>query len=83
MLFHSRYDKTSFQKKAGFYSIRACLIIGLICMLLTKINVNAAPRVQDTGDKIVIVIDPGHGGENLGAQYDGYVEKEMTMTVVI
>lgn len=23
---------------------------------------------------IVVVLDPGHGGENLGAQYDGYTE---------
>lgn len=30
---------------------------------------------------IVIVIDPGHGGENLGAEYDGYTEKDMTLVV--
>lgn len=30
---------------------------------------------------LVIVIDPGHGGENLGAEYDGYTEKDMTMAV--
>lgn len=83
MLFHSRYDKTSFQKKAGFYSIRACLIIGLICMLLPKINVNAAPRVQNTGDKIVIVIDPGHGGENNGTTENGVLEKSMNMTTAL
>ncbi len=29
----------------------------------------------------IIVIDPGHGGENLGAEYDGYTEKDMTMKV--
>lgn len=28
-----------------------------------------------------VVIDPGHGGENLGAQYKDYTEKEMTMIV--
>ena len=32
-------------------------------------------------DPIVIVIDPGHGGENLGAEYDGYTEKNMTLVV--
>lgn len=37
-----------------------------------------ALSVQAT-EPIVIVIDPGHGGENLGAEYDGYTEKEMTM----
>ena len=30
---------------------------------------------------IVVVLDPGHGGENLGAQYDGYTEKDLTMAV--
>lgn len=29
----------------------------------------------------VIVIDPGHGGENLGAEYESYTEKDMTMIV--
>lgn len=41
-----------------------------------SLTVRAAPQ-----EKLVIVIDPGHGGENEGAKYDGYVEKEMTMTV--
>ncbi len=29
----------------------------------------------------VVVIDPGHGGENLGAKPDGYLEKDLNMTV--
>lgn len=29
--------------------------------------------------QIVVVIDPGHGGENLGGQYEDYTEKEMTL----
>lgn len=32
-------------------------------------------------EPVIIVIDPGHGGENLGAEYEDYVEKEMTMIV--
>lgn len=32
-------------------------------------------------DELVVVIDPGHGGENLGANYDGYLEKEMNLIV--
>ena len=35
----------------------------------------------DNSDKIVIVIDPGHGGDNLGAQYDGIVEKDINLKV--
>ena len=30
---------------------------------------------------IVVVLDPGHGGENLGALYNGYVEKDMNLIV--
>ena len=30
---------------------------------------------------IVIVIDPGHGGDNTGAMHNGYVEKEMNVIV--
>ena len=30
---------------------------------------------------IVVVIDPGHGGENLGGEYEDYTEKDMTIAV--
>lgn len=33
------------------------------------------------GDPVVVVIDPGHGGENLGGEYEDYTEKEMTLVV--
>ena len=29
--------------------------------------------------EIIVVIDPGHGGENLGGQYEDYTEKELTL----
>lgn len=32
-------------------------------------------------EDLVIVIDPGHGGENLGAQWNGYLEKDMNLIV--
>lgn len=35
----------------------------------------------DTDGELVVVIDPGHGGENLGADYNGFLEKEMNMVV--
>lgn len=35
-----------------------------------------------TGDNpVIVVIDPGHGGENLGGEYEDYTEKEMTIVV--
>lgn len=39
-------------------------------------------RIDVQADEpVIVVIDPGHGGENLGAEYENYVEKEMTMIV--
>ena len=43
----------------------------------------AAPRVQDVGEKLVIVIDPGHGGENQGTIENNHEEKLMTMTTAL
>lgn len=37
-------------------------------------------RIQDLGEETVIVIDPGHGGENYGTIQNGHLEKEMTLT---
>lgn len=50
-----------------------CFILMIICVFLPVKKVHAEP--------IKIVIDPGHGGTNLGAQYNGYTEKYMTMVV--
>ncbi|MCR5594961.1 MAG: N-acetylmuramoyl-L-alanine amidase [Lachnospiraceae bacterium] len=36
---------------------------------------------DNMNDTIKICIDPGHGGENLGAEWNGYLEKDMTMIV--
>lgn len=44
-----------------------------------KMIVHAAEK--DVEDTLRIVIDPGHGGENLGGQYEDYIEKEMTIVV--
>ena len=45
-----------------------CLFCGFEC------------RADET-DKIVVVIDPGHGGDNLGAQVDERYEKEINLKV--
>lgn len=37
--------------------------------------------VPTEDDPVVVVIDPGHGGENLGGEYEDYTEKEMTIVV--
>lgn len=55
----------------------------------TAVDVETAPNSEDaqTGDgieelqeeKLVVVIDPGHGGDEEGGMYDSFVEKEMTL----
>lgn len=39
------------------------------------------PQMEVCAEPVKIVIDPGHGGDNLGAQYGKYTEKYMTMVV--
>ncbi len=56
------------------------LLVFAICLSLSKTAVTA-----DAANKpVVIVIDPGHGGngeKNLGAVYNGFIEKDLTLKV--
>ena len=36
------------------------------CFYGNSLPAQAAPRAQETGERVVIVIDPGHGGDNEG-----------------
>jgi N-acetylmuramoyl-L-alanine amidase len=54
-------------------------IILLVSVGFRGLDVQAAQRVQPVGEQIVIVIDPGHGGSNVGTQSGHTDEKEMTM----
>lgn len=47
----------------------------------TEVSASGFHFPPDDDGQLVIVIDPGHGGENLGADYNGFLEKKMTMTV--
>lgn len=53
----------------------------LFCTMFfsSQVSLQAAGRVQSAKDPVVIVIDPGHGGENLGTIENGFEEKTMTM----
>lgn len=55
------------------------LTFSLLLSLIPQTTARAADRVQTVGDQIVIVIDPGHGGSNLGTESGHTIEKEMTM----
>ncbi|MCM1063728.1 MAG: N-acetylmuramoyl-L-alanine amidase [Eubacterium sp.] len=62
---------------------RFTVLAAIALMLLFPLNAHAADRLQDTGDKLVIVIDPGHGGDNRGTLENNHEEKFMTMTTAM
>lgn len=68
-----------------FHGVVVRILFSLLAGILFLFpgRVNAAERKQTTGDTIVVVIDPGHGGENNGTTENGHVEKEMTMATAL
>lgn len=71
----------NFMKKYPF-KIFIALIVVLICVTVNPQNTHAAKK------NVTVVIDPGHGGPatvatNLGAVYNGLVEKDMTLTTAM
>lgn len=72
-----RYKRRFMRSSRLFFSLLAmCLFLAL----LPGENVSAADRLQQVDGKPVIVIDPGHGGDNMGTQSGGiWDEKYMTM----
>ncbi len=63
-------------KRVGILLVLTFVLAGFLSPAL---KTQAADRVQPVSEEIVIVIDPGHGGENLGTQSGHTVEKHMTM----
>lgn len=58
------------------------IVIALVLTVLLPGSIWYGERMDVQADEpVIVVIDPGHGGENLGAEYENYVEKEMTMIV--
>lgn len=52
-----------------------CLVVLCVSFLLGQ------KAYAAEAEPVIVVLDPGHGGENLGAEYEEYTEKEMTMIV--
>lgn len=61
-------------RKSSLLDFYALFILLIFCCAFWPVGkVHAEP--------VKIVIDPGHGGTNLGAKHNGYIEKDMTMAV--
>ncbi|MBO5209331.1 MAG: N-acetylmuramoyl-L-alanine amidase [Lachnospiraceae bacterium] len=75
-----KFSISRFQREAGLLFFTINFIIILVCTGIFGLDTDAVMTVN-ADEPIVIVIDPGHGGENLGGQYEDYTEKEMTMIV--
>ena len=62
----------------------ALLFFTALVLLTAPLKVSAAARLQDPGEELVVVIDPGHGGENRGAdEYGEPIEKDMNLTTAL
>lgn len=58
------------------------IMLACICLSVVLLPLSATDMGIVKADKpCVVVIDPGHGGENLGADYNGYIEKDINMVV--
>ena len=61
------------------YMYRFLFTIVFLCICLSFYKEEAYADMQATGDEIIVVIDPGHGGENEGTIENGFQEKRMTL----
>lgn len=57
---------------------RILIVLCLMFMVFISFKMDAQAKRD-----VVIVIDPGHGGTNLGAKHNGVIEKEVNMKVAI
>lgn len=64
-------------------NLKKCLLTTFLSVLLIFIACMLPAITASADEPLIIVIDPGHGGENLGAEYDGYTEKEITMPMAV
>ena len=55
--------KVSKKQKRLFVRTMICTVsLVTACFFCSSLEATAAPRAQETGERVTIVIDPGHGG---------------------
>ena len=78
-----------FRREAGllFFTnkikmILACMLVCLgLCGNCLEVLAEDGAAALDESSDIVVVLDPGHGGDDQGGQYEDYDEKDMTLIV--
>ena len=76
--------KVSKKQKRLFVRTMICTVsLVTACFFCSSLETAAAPRAQETGERVTIVIDPGHGGENEGTLEGIVQEKKMTMVTAM
>lgn len=77
-----RRQQNRFHRETGFSMKMAILLLaGLLASAAVPVEASAWPHLSDRD--IVVVIDPGHGGENEGTKENGFCEKEMTLATAL
>ena len=54
-------------------------VLVFLALVWLPVKAGAVNRIQPVGDVPVIIIDPGHGGENLGTTDNDHLEKQMNL----
>lgn len=73
-----RRKQNRFLQETGFSKFMVFLPI-LLLFIFQALPAQAASAFGQPDRDIVVVIDPGHGGENEGTKENGFCEKEMTL----
>lgn len=68
--------------KGSCIAAAGILLISQCCMPVYAAPKKAAKNAaKSTAKNVVVCIDPGHGGSNHGAMYNGYEEKNLTLQI--
>lgn len=78
-----RRQQNRFHEETGFSMKPAVLVLLAVLLAFTVMPVEAASWPHPSDRDVVVVIDPGHGGDNEGTTENGFCEKEMTLATAM
>ena len=78
-----RRQQNRFHGETGFSLKPTVLMLMAFLLFSMTLPAEASSWPEELGRDVVVVIDPGHGGDNEGTTENGFCEKEMTMTTAL